>query len=67
MSDARLRTVDFDPPTIREDVPILAREVHGKPLLYLDNAASAQKPVQVTGRMQRVFDEEYSNVRRGLH
>lgn len=67
MSDARLKTVDFDPQTIRKDFPILGREVHGKPLVYLDNAASAQKPVQATGRMQRVFDEEYSNVHRGLH
>ena len=67
MSDARLKTVAFDPQAIRKDFPILAREVHGKPLVYLDNAASAQKPVQVTGRMQRVFDEEYSNVHRGLH
>ena len=66
MSDA-LQTVDFDPLVIRKDFPILGREVHGKPLVYLDNAASAQKPVQVTGRMQSVFDEEYSNVHRGLH
>ena len=43
--------MDFDPHIIRKDFPILAREVHGKPLVYLDNAASAQKPVQVTGRM----------------
>ncbi|MEC8176707.1 MAG: cysteine desulfurase [Pseudomonadota bacterium] len=67
MPDAQEKTADFDPQTIRKDFPILAREVHGKPLVYLDNAASAQKPVQVTGRMQRVFDSEYSNVHRGLH
>ncbi|MEE3059432.1 MAG: aminotransferase class V-fold PLP-dependent enzyme, partial [Pseudomonadota bacterium] len=67
MPDAQEKTADFDPQTIRKDFPILAREVHGKPLAYLDNAASAQKPVQVSGRMQRVFDSEYSNVHRGLH
>ena len=67
MPDAQEKMADFDPQTIRKDFPILAREVHGKPLVYLDNAASAQKPVQVTGRMQRVFDSEYSNVHRGLH
>ncbi len=67
MPDAQEKTVDFDPQTIRKDFPILAREVHGKPLVYLDNAASAQKPVQVTDRMQRVFHSEYSNVHRGLH
>lgn len=67
MPDAQEKTADFDPQTIRKDFPILAREVHGKPLVYLDNAASAQKPVQVSGRMQRVFDSEYSNVHRGLH
>ena len=62
-----MRTKLFDVDAIRADFPILSREVHGRPLVYLDNAASAQKPVQVTGRMQRVFDSEYSNVHRGLH
>ena len=62
MPDAQEKTADFDPQTIRKDFPILAREVHGKPLVYLDNAASAQKPVQVTDRMQRVFHSEYSAI-----
>ena len=67
MSEAKIQTTDFDPHKLRADFPILSRQVHGKPLVYLDNAASAQKPVHVTGRMQRVFDEQYSNVHRGLH
>ena len=52
---------------IREDFPILAREVYGKPLVYLDNAASAQKPRVVLDALQRAYSEEYANVHRGLH
>jgi cysteine desulfurase/selenocysteine lyase len=52
---------------IREDFPILAREVYGKPLVYLDNAASAQKPKAVLDALQRAYSEEYANVHRGLH
>ncbi len=52
---------------IREEFPILAREVYGKPLVYLDNAASAQKPKVVLDALQRAYSEEYANVHRGLH
>ncbi len=52
---------------IREDFPILARQIYGKPLVYLDNAASAQKPRAVLDAMQRAYGEEYANVHRGLH
>jgi len=52
---------------VRADFPILAREVYGKPLVYLDNAASAQKPRAVLDRMRRAYEQEYSNVHRGLH
>jgi cysteine desulfurase / selenocysteine lyase len=52
---------------IREDFPILATEVYGKPLVYLDNAASAQKPKQVVERMLQATYHEYANVHRGLH
>jgi cysteine desulfurase/selenocysteine lyase len=52
---------------IREDFPILAREVYGRPLVYLDNAASAQKPKVVLDALQRAYSEEYANVHRGLH
>jgi len=57
----------FDVAAIRRDFPILSREVHGKPLVYLDNAASAQKPKAVLDAMQRAYSEEYANVHRGLH
>jgi cysteine desulfurase/selenocysteine lyase len=52
---------------IRADFPILAERPYGKPLVYLDNAASAQKPRAVMDRMVHVFEHEYSNVHRGLH
>jgi cysteine desulfurase/selenocysteine lyase len=52
---------------IREDFPILAMQVHGKPLVYLDNAASAQKPKAVLDRLQQAYTCEYANVHRGLH
>jgi len=57
----------YDVTEIRKDFPILAREVHGKPLVYLDNAASAQKPRAVIDAMTRAYEEEYANVHRGLH
>ena len=52
---------------IRADFPILYREVYGKPLVYLDNAASAQKPRSVIEAMDHVYRFEYANVHRGLH
>ena len=52
---------------IRADFPILSREVYGKPLVYLDNAASAQKPKAVLDAMIKSMTEEYANVHRGLH
>jgi cysteine desulfurase/selenocysteine lyase len=57
----------FDVARIRRDFPILARQVYGKPLVYLDNAASAQKPRAVLDALQRAYGEEYANVHRGLH
>ncbi len=57
----------YDVARVRADFPILAKEVYGKPLVYLDNAASAQKPVQVLDRMRYAYENEYSNVHRGLH
>ena len=52
---------------IRADFPALSLEPYGKPLVYLDNAASAQKPRQVLERMTRAYESEYANVHRGLH
>jgi cysteine desulfurase/selenocysteine lyase len=57
----------YDVNRIRKDFPILAMEVYGKPLVYLDNAASAQKPQAVLDRMRRAYTTEYANVHRGLH
>ena len=53
--------------SLREDFPILATTVYGKPLVYLDNAASAQKPKAVVERMLHATYHEYANVHRGLH
>jgi cysteine desulfurase/selenocysteine lyase len=57
----------FDVARIRADFPILSRLVHGKPLVYLDNGASAQKPKAVLDTIQRAYADEYANVHRGLH
>ena len=57
----------YDVAKIRTDFPALAMQVYGKPLVYLDNAASAQKPNQVLERLQRAYTEQYANVHRGLH
>ncbi len=57
----------YDVETIRRDFPILSREVYGKPLVYLDNGASAQKPQQVIDAVTKAYSEEYANVHRGLH
>ncbi|AWZ21745.1 cysteine desulfurase, SufS subfamily protein [Roseovarius sp. TM1035] len=57
----------FDVEKIRADFPILAREVNGKPLVYLDNGASAQKPQVVIDAVTRAYSMEYANVHRGLH
>ncbi|MFZ1813050.1 MAG: cysteine desulfurase [Rhizobiaceae bacterium] len=57
----------YDVERVRADFPILAREVHGKPLVYLDNGASAQKPRAVLDAIQHAYSNEYANVHRGLH
>src|SRR5215510_9602405 len=57
----------YDVARIREDFPILAMQVYGKPLVYLDNAASAQKPKAVLDRLHHAYTAEYANVHRGLH
>ncbi|WP_417526076.1 cysteine desulfurase [Marinovum sp.] len=57
----------YDVNAIRGDFPILGREVNGKPLVYLDNGASAQKPQVVIDAVTRAYSMEYANVHRGLH
>jgi cysteine desulfurase / selenocysteine lyase len=51
----------------RADFPILTQKVHGKPLVYLDNGASAQKPRAVLDAMQRFYENDYANIHRGVH
>ncbi len=57
----------FDPAEVRGLFPALRREVYGKPLVYLDNAASSQKPQAVIDRLVRYYSSEHSNVHRGVH
>ncbi|WP_417699386.1 cysteine desulfurase [Pseudophaeobacter sp.] len=57
----------YDVEKIRSDFPILSRQVNGKPLTYLDNGASAQKPQVVIDAINQAYSHEYSNVHRGLH
>ena len=59
--------MSYDIDKIRSDFPILAREVNGKPLVYLDNGASAQKPQCVIDAVTTAYSHEYANVHRGLH
>lgn len=73
MADAVLRPAaaqaagGFDVMRVREDFPILKRTVYDKPLVYLDNAASAQKPKAVIDAVRNAYEAEYANVHRGLH
>ena len=60
-------SINFDVQKIREDFPILKTQVRGKPLIYLDNAATTQKPFTVIERIQKYYLEENSNVHRGVH
>ncbi len=60
-------TAPYDVEAIRAEFPILASQVYGKPLVYLDNAASAQKPRAVIDAMVRSLESRYANVHRGLH
>ena len=57
----------FDVETIRRDFPILSIQVHGKPLVYLDNAATTQKPLAVLDAIDRYYRQENANVHRGVH
>ncbi|MGH6734703.1 MAG: cysteine desulfurase [Methyloceanibacter sp.] len=65
--DLRTGEAPYDVAAIRADFPILAEKVHGKPLVYLDNGASAQKPKAVLETISRAYEHEYANVHRGLH
>jgi cysteine desulfurase/selenocysteine lyase len=60
-------TAPLDAARLRDDFPILASRVHGRPLVYLDNAATSQKPRQVIDRISAYYERENSNVHRGVH
>jgi cysteine desulfurase/selenocysteine lyase len=66
-AEAKKSTKFYDVQAIRKDFPILLREVNGKPLVYLDNGASAQKPQCVIDAVSQAYSYSYSNVHRGLH
>src|SRR5262249_61618397 len=57
----------YDVGRIRADFPALALNIYDKPLVYLDNAASAQKPKEDLDRLEKAYTEQYANVHRGLH
>ena len=57
----------LDTQKIRRDFPILSRKVHGKPLVYLDNAATTQKPLAVIEAERDIYERYYANIHRGVH
>ena len=68
MKDAGQTTrVKFDVARVREDFPILAQRVHGKPLVYLDNAATSQKPQVVIDALAKYYSSQNANIHRGVH
>ena len=62
-----MKTNNFDVQQIRKDFPILKREVNGRTLIYLDSAATSQKPQQVIDAIDRYYEEQNANVHRGVH
>lgn len=63
--DVLMRKYDLE--KIRKDFPVLSRKVHGKPLVYLDNAASSQKPQVVIDAISNLYEKDFSNIHRGVH
>ncbi|MEM8900663.1 MAG: aminotransferase class V-fold PLP-dependent enzyme, partial [Bacteroidota bacterium] len=59
--------VPFNVEEVRKDFPALHQEVYGKPLVYFDNAATSQKPIQVIERLENYYKLHNSNVHRGVH
>ncbi|MBP1635844.1 MAG: cysteine sulfinate desulfinase [Acidobacteria bacterium] len=64
---AGLRRRPFDPAAVRRDFPILQQQVHGKPLVYLDNAATTQKPLAVVQAISDYYLRDNANIHRGVH
>ena len=57
----------FDVEKIREDFPVLKQTIHGKPLVYLDSAATAQKPTAVVDAIRKFHEVDCANIHRGVH
>jgi cysteine desulfurase / selenocysteine lyase len=66
-SSAARAVAAYDVEAVRQDFPILHRQIHGKPLVYLDNAATTQKPQAVIAALVRYYSEENANIHRGVH
>ncbi len=66
-SSAGSNLIGYDVESVREDFPILKQEIYGKPLVFLDSAASAQKPRAVIEAMKHCYEEEYANIHRGVY
>lgn len=62
-----VETAPYDVYRVREDFPVLAQQVHGRPLVYLDNAATTQKPLAVIDAISRYYRSDNSNIHRGVH
>ena len=67
LAESRAPSGSFDVMRLREDFPILKEKVHGKPLVYLDNGATSQKPQAVIDALHRYYSAENSNIHRGVH
>lgn len=67
LAESRAQSGSFDVMRLREDFPILKVKVHGKPLVYLDNGATSQKPQAVIDALNRYYSAENSNIHRGVH
>ena len=67
LAGGRVVSARLDADAVRRDFPILSTEVHGKPLVFLDSAASAQKPRQVIDAMTRLYETGYANIHRGVY
>jgi cysteine desulfurase/selenocysteine lyase len=65
--NAAVRPVNFDVAAVRRDFPVLHQNVNGKPLVYLDNAASSQRPKAVIDAISRYYEHDHANVHRGVH
>src|SRR5215813_13410133 len=65
--ESSARLADYDVFKIRDDFPILSQKVHGKPLVYLDNAATTQKPRAVIDALTHYYTTENANIHRGVH